>query len=541
MGITVHAYDGTIPSALAEDIDNSRDRQWLDQLNDVGQGSFTVLAADPDLADFTFDDIIRMRLDGTDRFAFLVEQMVKRTLDPGEEASQTITVSGRGVLAILEDAPIYPELGLPSRLNPQQRLFNWTSKDYDDSAWPSAFGIKQQGSTVGSAELLPGQWGGAPDGFPVSVAYWIWSQDQDDDVSPPQPVGRSLFRQTFTLAEEAGVRIFVNADDGFRLYIDGVLIAEETRAFMWQEVREVEPPIHLDAGTHQIAIEGINIDRPNNDATNVAGVIAAIYSTTAGGELSTLITYTDESWLTLGYPTTAPGMTPGQILDIALTEAQARGELAGVTWDFDADDDSDGNPWDHTLDLQVDVGSSILDLARKLIATSIDIRMSPTLLLQAYNRGGLGSDKSATVELEQGVLTDLQHDGRSRVATDLLVRFNTGELAEIASGATGRRKVRYQSLPTAGSREQADIVADDYLDTAQEHMARASGAMRDIGGATQPYADWLPGDVVAVVGFDGSTLVDSRIRSVQVNEVPVDVDGKVGGTPVFRFSCDQVI
>lgn len=542
MTIEPRVYQGASPGTLRVSLDESRHRGWTDQLNDVGEGHLELLASDTDLGSLDFDDIIRMRLDGTDRFAWLVENKRRSTIHPSEEAGQTIVISGRGVLALLEDSPVYPERGVPSRLNPQQRLFNWTSQDFDDSAWPSAFEVKQQGSDIGSAELLPGQWAAAPVGFPVTTAWWIWSQDQDDDTSPPQPVGYSLFRQTFTLAQESGVRIFINADDGFEIYIDGVLIASETRAFMWQEVLEVDPPLHLDAGTHQVAIKAINIDRPSNDATNVAGVIAAAYSTTNGGELSALLWVTDETWLTLGYPSEAPGMTPGQILDIALTEAQDRGELAGVTWDFDAADDSDGTPWDHLVDLQVDVGAtSILDLARKLIETSIDIRMTPSLVLQAFNRGALGTDRTATVELTRGVLGELAHDGKTSIASDLLVRDAAGVLLEVASGAGGRRKVKYLSLAGAGGTQQAARVADAYLETGSVALALASGAMRDVGGATQPYADWQPGDTVSVLADDGSSLGDARVRTLQAAEIPVDSDGAVGGTVTFRFDAPMAV
>lgn len=531
MGISVEVYDGDNPGTSLGTVENAFNREWLQQLNEPGNGSLQILLSDPDTAILDEGNIVRFSIDGTVRFAFVIESPGEfENITENEEADEVLTVSGPGVLAVLEDALVYPELGV-GRLSPATRVFNFASTDFDDASWGSAVQIKRQGD-------LTGQWDGAPGDWPDDDAYWIWTRAQSGG-TPPQPVGDVFFRKSFNLATEETVGIFFTADDGFEVYLDGELIGQEQRAFEWAVTHRHD--VFLDAGDHLIAVKATQIERAAA-SVNVAGFICTIMETSEGGQtLSTVIARSDNTWKALDYPIDPPTMAPGEVLRILREEAQTRTALTGVTDDFTDPADSDSNSWTDPVDQQFPVGIPVMDVVRSLVETSIDVEMSETLVLSAYNREGLGSDKTGSVELEDGVhLARLRHSGRGVNGNVALVQLHTGEWVEVddaGSVTTHGRKEVPASIGSAPSDKQADRVMQAYFRDNAEPRILVEGEVLDVG-SDRPYVDWTVGDTILVPDKD-LVPVATRIRSLHVSEAPPRDDGEVDGIPIYHFDAIQ--
>lgn len=476
--------------------------QWVDERNDVGSASLELHRSDADMP--AYGAIVALTLGGTTRYAFRVEQKDQQTLG-ATDAAETVKVAGRGLLSLFEEVVLYPELGL-GRISPDYRLFNFASTYYDDTAWVAATQIKQQ-KTVSS------QWPYSPADWPDQDAYWIWGQAQGAG-SPPQPVGDCYFRKTFTLASQQTLRAYISADDGFEFYFDGAKWAGETTAFMWGETKYVDLGL-VDTGTHTIAIKGTNMLR-DSAATNVAGVICSVIEMTDGGNtVGTVRARTDNTWKALAYPSAAPGMTPGQILDQLMSEAQTRGALSGWTNDFTSTLDTAAVAWT-AVDIGFSVGTSYLEVIRALCETSIDVRCGPdALALHAWKKPG-GANRSATVVLNASNLADLRHDGRAAT-------FNTG-LSRTASGAWYEkndatsttaygRKEGFLELGTAPSTTSADRVVTAQFDVRAQPANHTQAEV--VSATVVPYTSFQVGDIVSLAN-EALTQVNATVESIAV-------------------------
>jgi hypothetical protein len=115
-GIRVEVYDRDNPATLLAVLGETRNREWLEELNGAGSGSFEIhdldpkLEADPTL--LTYGNVVRFYLNGVLRHGFRIEAIDRVQAGPKDDADQWLTVSGRGPLGILEDAIVYPAGGV---------------------------------------------------------------------------------------------------------------------------------------------------------------------------------------------------------------------------------------------------------------------------------------------------------------------------------------------------------------------------------------------------------------------------------------------
>lgn len=115
-GIRVDIYDGADPGTLLAVLEDTWARSWTDQLKGAGSGTFKVradhpkLQANPDL--LAYGNIARFNLDEVDRFAITIEKKNLKQAGSAGDVDRVLTVSGRGVLAKLEEAVAYPQTGL---------------------------------------------------------------------------------------------------------------------------------------------------------------------------------------------------------------------------------------------------------------------------------------------------------------------------------------------------------------------------------------------------------------------------------------------
>jgi hypothetical protein len=91
-------------------LDGAAGKAYLATLSDVGSGSFKIHAADAKAtaANLAVGNVVLVRRGNTNIGAWLIENLQETLVDSGEEAARWITVSGRGLLALLDYALVYP-------------------------------------------------------------------------------------------------------------------------------------------------------------------------------------------------------------------------------------------------------------------------------------------------------------------------------------------------------------------------------------------------------------------------------------------------
>jgi outer membrane protein OmpA-like peptidoglycan-associated protein len=131
-------------------------RTWHEILSDVGDWRLTLANGDVVLAHAVYGQIVRFALNGTVRFAGLLESKAATTAAPGEEVDEVTVCSGRGTLAIWEEALVLPVLGIGRRAFSEYRMFNFASPDLDISAWTPVVTRVQDVVVVQQPETVPG-------------------------------------------------------------------------------------------------------------------------------------------------------------------------------------------------------------------------------------------------------------------------------------------------------------------------------------------------------------------------------------------------
>lgn len=515
--VDVLASNGT---TLVRTLTGDRARKWLDDLNDVGSWSLDVLVDHPDAAALTDGRFVRIKLDGVARFFGPVETRRKVVADPSaRKAGRVVEVGGRGGLSILERAVVYPELGV-GFISPDVRFFNFASADYDDSAWSPVTLLARQDDTTGANPKSP-----APEEWPDPLAYWIWDST---GFTPPTAVGDVYFRMgSFGVFQTTDARVFITADDGFELYLDGAKLGAETAAGIWGKTRYFDVRLSGSyANPHCIAVKGTNLARPN-PLTNGAAIIVAIAELLGGGQtVGPPILRSESYWKLLAYPSSPPGMTPGKILDVLLSEAQARGCFPSLSWSFDPFFDSDGVAWPNEIDVSFPVGTSLLDVVRKLVDEhALDVSFSPaTVTLHAYvSRGG----PSATVVAVGTNVNRLGFTKSPPGPNTVLGRTAGGEWVEtsdgVAAAAWGRREASL-SLGSAPTDEAAARQTAAFLDDHSDPVEAITDLQLEVA---RPYVDYDVGDTATAPTYDGGTA-SYRVYAIGVGE---DNAGKPIVTP----------
>lgn len=390
--ITVKVYEAdntTLVGTLASD----KGRQWLDDLSSEGSYSIESKLDHADEALLTDGRVLRFLIDGAPRWAGLVEGRNLVLADPSSRQSgRVIGASGRGLLAIFDDAAVLPELGF-GRISPDTRHVGWMSRYYDHTGWGAAVELKQQ-------DDLAEPWSGAPQGWPDPNAKWIGPTDGD---VPPADPGDIYFWGTYTIPEDEGgdYRIHVTADDGFDLFRDGDLEAAEARVALWGVTRTLD--FQADEGEHFFGAKLTNFDRPNPD-TNVTGFILSLSKMLGGGAaVGPPVSGTSSGTKMLAYPASEPGMTVGHIMRVLIEENQALDWHTDLTLSFTDTEDSDGVPWPVELNRAYQVGSSLSEVLRDLTDSHVaEFAMDPVgKVLHAYV--SKGTDRTASVSVAYGV------------------------------------------------------------------------------------------------------------------------------------------
>lgn len=529
-------FDAYELSYLGELTSDSK-RQWLDDLRDTGSFSLEIKvgSADEDLCQP--GRFLRFLLYGVPKWWGVIEPpLSKVSADPrNRKSGLVISVKGRGALSLLEFAPLYPELGL-GRISPDTRYFNFASLDYDASGWTTATELKQQNDPD---DTKP--WFGAPKSWPDPTAWWIGPAGAD---TPPVAPGDVYFRGTFTVASGQGgeYRFFLTADDGFELYIDGDKATAEQGVGLWGATRYYDKL--MDEGSHLIAVKAINFDRPVS-ATNVFGFIMSVYKLEAGGQfLGTLVSSTTSGTQMLAFPSTAPGMTPGHILKIQFEEMfGVYFYLDPINYDFDEDVDSNGVSWSDEIDLSFSVGTSTLEIGRKLIAEkACDLWVDPAdtaqfLMVRAFIDKGEDLTGAVTVAYADN-LSELEHDKTFPLINTVLSRTAEGRWIETADptaiASWGKRGV-VMSQGSAPSNDAATRQATSFLDdNAEPKEVITKLRVEPVPGGPVPNVDFFTGDRITGPGYDGTPKA-FKVIGIHTS------DSSVKGKPTYELDLEEYV
>jgi hypothetical protein len=339
-------------------------------LNEVGGGSITLQADSSFASLIQLDHPLRIEpinAAGSPNVWFTIDPTRIRTVhvSPDGEAGQIITIEGAGLLGRLAKSPVLARTNAP--FSPR-RDFGWMSPELDTAAWvaPNVRGV------IGDRTAAPPLGlNGVPVSSPNPLVQFLWGQAPTGSADP---AGTCYFHTTFTTSQTERVTFYPLYDDLGWLAINGVIIEglsdPSARAASTQMYRTVTLP----AGTHTVRARVENVGSGAvNPGLFALAVTRDISATVWGiGGIAT-IEYiegtapgTFPGWVTLPYPATPPGLTPGRILRILLEEAQARGELSGWTLAFTDVNDSSGTPWAPIPEFSVDLGTSFLDVLRQM-------------------------------------------------------------------------------------------------------------------------------------------------------------------------------
>jgi hypothetical protein len=225
----------------------------VDEFNAPGFGSVTVplFSADADL--LVKDAVVRVIYQDDVRFAWFVETRERQLAD--SSGQQTLTASGRGLLAWLEDAVVYPQGGLADFLAPD-RPFNWASER--GGGWRL---------TGNYQDALAVQWRNdatARAGLPVRwkdpLASWIWR------TNPSTVVQRGTvnwFFRDFTLTDSKRVKFYASCDNQMDVFLDGqqIMSSSDFDAEAASFTQMARFTIRLGVGTHTLSARVRN-DKP---------------------------------------------------------------------------------------------------------------------------------------------------------------------------------------------------------------------------------------------------------------------------------------
>lgn len=102
----LHVYNRTGVTYLGF-LDSATQKRFLAQLNGVGSGSFVLNADDPNCDLIEAQNLVRVDVGNTVVGWWVIERIRETLVQPGELAANTVEVSGRGLLALLERALVY--------------------------------------------------------------------------------------------------------------------------------------------------------------------------------------------------------------------------------------------------------------------------------------------------------------------------------------------------------------------------------------------------------------------------------------------------
>jgi hypothetical protein len=241
-----------------------------------------------------------------------------------------------------------------------------------------------------------------------------------------------------------------------------------------------------------------NISKGQADASEGAGQWVSISGRGALSLLEDAIVWDDGTTATTRDFT---DKTKAEILITLIDEAQARGGLGVLSYDFTAALDSVGETWSDSETYKLTVGSSLLDVVRQFARTGIDFDILPSagaFVLSAYKLGK-GTDKSETVYLRTGVnCEEITSDERGdTIKNALRVAYKEGyiSVSDAVSIAARRRREKLLDMKMAQTSSSATTIGAAEVELTKDPKKGISVKVYDGAGA-RAFVDYDLGDYI---------------------------------------------
>lgn len=108
-GLHLYLYARDNPNQMLAYLADTWDRSFTSALVGPGVGSFSIHADHPAAHLLRYGDLVRFRLDGTDRFTLVINRVEGAEVASGDDVARILRVSGKGVLSLLSSAQTYPQ------------------------------------------------------------------------------------------------------------------------------------------------------------------------------------------------------------------------------------------------------------------------------------------------------------------------------------------------------------------------------------------------------------------------------------------------
>jgi hypothetical protein len=436
------------------------DVQWQDVRNQIGNFSFKLALADTDFAALSFGLTFRGLVNGTAKWAGVLEEFKPVPVDAGMEDIEAVEVSGRGLLQQLAECAVLqaptavaaPPPGAVAELSPpiDEREFEWYGLDFDDSNGASAYNwvASTELATMGeTSSVFPG----LPAGMPALGAKWIWRGAGTSEYR--------LFRQWVSVSVGPLCLDFASEDAG--VYINGRRFGTNSA---YQEKQRVEFECTV-AGYILLAFEA-------RIGVVTGGGQGLVWNLTVGPEGATVATSGSACYV-YSEPSSTPNMTAGGTMLAMKADHPA---LTGWTFDFTATAASDAASLTATSGIPLRIGDdSVFDALLQYSDVYIDFDIAATgKTLRIWNKGD--HDVTSSLALVAGKSTagvadpttvnllQLEWDIKQASFDALLVRWSGGRFTWPATLPAVPRW-RSLGLPNIASAALAETFATAFLST----------------------------------------------------------------------------
>lgn len=388
-------------------------KQWQDVLNDTGFGKCVLQNDDESLPLVEYGDFLQFKLDGTPRFLSIVETIKKVQITADEEVGEVTEISGRGALAYLEDAVVYPDFYIFPNTSPfgDTRVFNFACFDAVGTVNQPPYDFGDRLAGAGPF----GVYTNVPNDFPPVFSHWLGPEAPDG--SGDNQAGDWYFMAIIFDLPAQLYRLYIGYDDAIDLWIDNVpILRNDGGAFLVCKTVDLFLDAYdPDTGTGIHFLNGRVTNRPLPPSPNPSGITMALCSLNPDGSPDVEYWATDPAdpnFFVSAFPTIPPSFTPGFVADelCRYEPGQAeRGALPLITMGFDADVDSNGDPWVERITPSFQIGTDCLTAIKQLAESYFDVRIDPvTFTLNLYQT--FGSASGAEFEAGENI-TDLTHTG----------------------------------------------------------------------------------------------------------------------------------
>ncbi|SDL73014.1 hypothetical protein SAMN05421874_12819 [Nonomuraea maritima] len=237
--------------------------------------------------------------------------------------------------------------------------------------------------------------------------------------------------------------------------------------------------------------------------------------------------------------------TAGLILHTLMTEAQSRGALSSLGWNFNASQDSSAAAWGAVIGMGIPLGTDLLSVLMRLVDYGlIDFRMTGPRQLSAYVQG-----TTLARDLTIGPSPVALRAGRDvTAAPDLATLEDMASAAYVVGDNNIRQEVIQGGVPMPWGRWEAGVREVGITSTASANTIGTAVVLRGSQESVQrtreinmsvathlPLRDYQPGDLIVAPG-DGGQPARMRVRQITLTR---SAQGAVAGNLILADRRDE--